>query len=82
MNSPLFRPAVANVISQLCKLVSGTSMKNFAIEWLLAIPLYNFLERKSEPYGKVKLDGELDWRLYNSRFGMDRVAVKIRKENK
>jgi hypothetical protein len=57
-------------------------VKKFAIEWLLAIPLYHFLEKKSEPYGKVKLDGELDWELYNTKFGMTNVDVKIPKEKR
>ena len=57
-------------------------MKNFAIEWLLAIPLYHFLEKKSEPYGKAKLNAELDWKLYNTKFGLANVIAKIQKENK
>ena len=52
-------------------------MKNFAIEWLLAIPLYHFLENKSVPYGKVKLDWVLDREFYNTKFGMLTVTPKI-----
>ena len=57
-------------------------MKKFSIEWLLAIPLYHFLENESEPYGKVKLDGKLDWELYNTKFEMANVTVKILKEKR
>ena len=73
---------VARAISQLCSRVAGTIVKNFAIEWLLAIPLYHFLGKKSEPYGKTKLDSGLDWSLYNSMFGMASVSVKVQKEKK
>ena len=57
-------------------------MKTFAIEWLLAIPLYHFLARISEPYGKTKLGFQLDWSFYNAKFGLVSVSAKAQKEKK
>jgi hypothetical protein len=83
MYSPFaFRPTVASAIAQLCSRVAGTAVKKFAIEWLLTIPLYHFLENMSKPCGKVKFDGKPDWELYNTKLGMTNVADKIRKENR
>ena len=77
----VYRSAVACAISELCLRISGTTVKTFAIEWLLAIPLYHFLARISEPYGKIKLNFQLDWSFYNSKFGLVPVSAKAQKEN-
>ena len=76
----LYRSIVARAISELCLRISGTTVKAFAIEWLLAIPLYHFLARISEPYGKTKLNFQLDWTFYNSKFGLIPVSAKAQKE--
>lgn len=76
----MYRSVVAGAISELCLRISGTAVKMFAIEWLLAIPLYHFLVKMSEPYGKTKLDLQLDWSSYNVKFGLIPVSVKVEKE--
>ena len=77
-----FRLTVGNAIAHLCSRVAGATVKKFAIEWLLAIPLCHFLVKKSEPYGKVKLDGKLDWEFYNTKVGMTCVTDKIQEEER
>ena len=76
----MYRSAVAHAISELCLRVSGRAVKGFAIEWLLAIPLYHFLARKTEPYGKTKLNFQLDWSSYNTKLGLVSMSVKAQKE--
>jgi hypothetical protein len=76
----LYRSAVACAISELCLRVSGYTVKGFAIEWLLAIPLYHFLDKMSEPYGKTKLSYQLNWILYNTKFGLVPMSAKAQKE--
>ena len=76
----MYRSAVARAISELCLRVSGTAVKGFAIEWLLAIPLYHFLARISEPYGKTKLSFQLDWSFYNIKLGLQSISAKALKE--
>jgi hypothetical protein len=66
----------------LCSRVSGHAVKGFAIEWLLAIPLYHFLAGISEPYGKTKLGFQLDWSSYNIMLGLVPVSAKAQKEEK
>ena len=78
----MYRSAVARAISELCLRVSGTAVKGFAIEWLLAIPLYHFLTKRSEPYSRTKLGFNLDWSFYNAKFGLVPMSAKAQKEEK
>ena len=76
-----FRSAVAGAISELCLRISWrSSVKSFAIEWLLVIPLFHFLTKRSELYGKPELDFSIDWDFYNVKFGITKMSEKAEKE--
>ena len=75
-----FRSVVADAISELCLRISGRSVKSFATEWLLAIPLYHFLTKRSELYGNPELDFTVDWGFYNARFGITKMRDKAEEE--
>ena len=76
----VYRPVIAEGISGLCLRVSGKTVKSFAIEWLLAIPLFHFLDKRSQLYGKAKLDFEIDWDFYERKFGILKMCGKVKEE--
>ena len=75
-----FRSVVAEAISELCSRLSGRSVKSFAIEWLLALPLYHFLTKRAELYGTSKMDFEVEWGFYNAKFGITTMCDKAKEE--
>ena len=71
---------VAAAVSELCSQVARKTVKSFAIEWFLAIPLYHFLAKKSLPGGRPKLDFELDWQFYCKRLELTLLHKKAQDE--
>lgn len=77
---PYYRLDVAEAISGLCLRVSGKAVKSFAIEWLIAIPVYHFLTERSQLCGKAKLNFEVDWKFYEKKFGISKICEKVKEE--
>lgn len=55
-------------------------MKSFAIEWMLALPLYHLLIGKTQLFDKENLNFEIDHNYYNDKLGLDDMKVKANKE--
>ena len=76
MLSNNFRSVVAGAISELCLRLSGRTVESFAVEWLLALPLYHLLSGRIRIGDKSQLDYKIEWSHYNSKLGLSNVKKK------
>lgn len=71
-----YRTVVADAISELCLRLSGRAVDYFAIEWLLALPLYHLLSDRNKLGVEMQMDLKVDWPHYNTRLGLLKITGK------